>query len=210
MKKFTGIFIIFVVIAIVVYGLFGSQWFKGTINELRGDITGNTYTIDTFDNFGKKVMTVHGTRINVTPNIIKERTYSEGQGWGTVETLSSALTINIDGHQMTSCGDTLIFYEDGLVPIVNFEEEDITSVGKGIESTTFVSGIVNYYKNLFGKPVIVVIKSQTGYPLYAFEGKSAYIDIPDNLPKFTKLTIDGKQLYIHRANYQIIDAELLH
>ena len=30
-----------------------------------------------------------------------------------------------------------------------------------------------------------------------------------NLPKMTKLMIDGKALYIHRANFQIIDKELL-
>jgi len=68
---------------------------------------------------------------------------------------------------------------------------------------------LNKYKNYFGKPVVVVIKSQTGYPLYAFSGNNVYWEVPDNLPKFTKLTVDGKQLYIHRANFQIIDKDLL-
>ena len=206
MKK--KIFLVFVLV-ISIFALSGCQLFQGSVNELRGDITGNTYTIDTFDNFGKKIMTIHGKKINVTGNIVQEQSYSSEGGWGTVDTLSSVLTINIDGHQILSCGDTLIFYEDGLVPVVNFEEENITSTAKGIESNTLVSGIVNRYKNLFGKPVVVVIKSQTGYPLYAFTAESAYWNIPDNLPKFTKLTIDGKQLYIHRANFQIIDRELI-
>lgn len=30
-----------------------------------------------------------------------------------------------------------------------------------------------------------------------------------DLPKTTKLMIDGKALYIHRANFQIIDKSLL-
>ena len=34
-------------------------------------------------------------------------------------------------------------------------------------------------------------------------------DVPEDLPKMTKLMVDGKALYIHRANYQIIDKELL-
>lgn len=34
-------------------------------------------------------------------------------------------------------------------------------------------------------------------------------EIPDDLPKFTKLMIDGKALYIYRANFQIIDKSLL-
>ncbi|WP_270609480.1 DUF5052 family protein [Blautia massiliensis (ex Durand et al. 2017)] len=33
--------------------------------------------------------------------------------------------------------------------------------------------------------------------------------IPKDLPKMTKLMIDGRALYIHRANFQIIDTALL-
>ena len=45
--------------------------------------------------------------------------------------------------------------------------------------------------------------------LYDFWGDELYREVPDDLPKFTKLSIDGKPLYIHRANFQIIDAKLL-
>lgn len=208
MKK-KKIFLCFIAVAITISLLTGCALFEGTVNELRGDITGNTYTIDTFDNFGKHVMRTHGKKINVTGNIVEEQTYSSNGGWGVVETMSSVITINIDGHQIASCGDTMIFYEDGLVPDVDFEEEDIESTADSFDDNTIISGIVNKYKNYFGKPVVVVIKSQTGYPLYAFSGKSVYWDVPDNLPKFTKITVDGKQLYIHRANFQIIDEELI-
>lgn len=204
-KKFS---LFFITLLIINLSLTGCALFENTVNELRGDIVGNTYTIDTFDNFGKNVMQIHGQKINVQSNIVKERTYTS-DGWGYVKTMSSVITINIDGHQLSSCGDTMIFYEDGLVPDVNFEEENIFSTADSFGDNTIISGIVNKYKNYFGKPVVVVIKSQTGYPLYAFSGKSVYWDIPDNLPKFTKFTIDGKQLYIHRANFQIIDVELI-
>lgn len=204
-KKFS---LFFITLLIINLSLTGCALLENTVNELRGDIVGNTYTIDTFDNFGKNVMQIHGQKINVQSNIVKERTYTS-DGWGYVKTMSSVITINIDGHQLSSCGDTMIFYEDGLVPDVNFEEENIFSTADSFGDNTIISGIVNKYKNYFGKPVVVVIKSQTGYPLYAFSGKSVYWDIPDNLPKFTKFTIDGKQLYIHRANFQIIDVELI-
>lgn len=193
----------------LMFYLNGCSLFDHTVNELRGDITGNTYTIDTFDNFGKNVMTTRGQKINVTGNIVYEQSYSSDGGWDIAESLSSIITINIDGNQIISCGDTMIFYEDGLVPDVNFEEEDINSTADGILDNTIVSGLINKYKNYFGKPVVVVIKSQTGYPLYAFSGNKVYWEVPDDLPKFTKLTVDGKQLYIHRANFQIIDQKLL-
>ena len=198
------------IMLVLILLLNGCAGMQGTVNELRGDITGNTYRIDTFDNFGNKTMTTHGTKINVTPNIVNERSYSPEDGWGTLQTLSAVININIDGHQIASSGDTLIFYEDGLEPIVDFKLEEINSTSEGdLEENTIISGVVNKYRNLFGKPVVIVIKSQMGTPIYAFEGNEVYWNVPDNLPKFTKLTIDGKQLYIHRANFQIVDRALI-
>ena len=62
---------------------------------------------------------------------------------------------------------------------------------------------------MFGKKRVVVIKSQLGVPICAFEGDNIYWEIPEDLPKMTKLMIDGKPLYIHRVNYQIIDTSLI-
>ena len=72
-----------------------------------------------------------------------------------------------------------------------------------------IAGKVNSVKNAFGKPMVVVIKSQMGAPIYAFSGNKVYWEVQEDLPKFTKLMIDGKALYIHRANFQIIDKGLL-
>ena len=72
-----------------------------------------------------------------------------------------------------------------------------------------IARVLNKYKNDFGKSRIVVIKSQMGQPIAAFSGDNVYWEIPDDLPKMTKLMVDGKALYIHRANYQIIDKDLL-
>ena len=54
-----------------------------------------------------------------------------------------------------------------------------------------------------------MIKSQLGQPITAYSGDKVYWTVPKKLPKMTKLMIDGKALYIHRANYQIIDTALL-
>ena len=45
--------------------------------------------------------------------------------------------------------------------------------------------------------------------IVAYSGDEVYWKIPKDLPKMTKLMIDGKALYIHRANFQIIDTALL-
>lgn len=193
----------------MVFSFAGCAMFESDFKDLKGNLVGQEFTIDTFDNFGTLTMKTHGEKINIEPNIVEERSYSSEGGWGYVETMSSAITITIDGHQMTSCGDTCIFYEKGLEPEYDFTVDEINSEADGFTSNTAIAGMVNAVKNAFGKPVVVVIKSQTGYPIYAFSGKKVYWEIPDDMPKCTLLNIDGKHLYIHRANYQIIDVELL-
>lgn len=124
--------------------------------------------------------------------------------------VSSVITILIDGKEIESCGDTCIFEQKGLKPEVDFTQENIISHSTGkISENTYIAGIVNYYKNYFGKSRVVVIKSQLGQPIAAYSGDEVFWKIPDDLPKMTKLMIDGKALYIHRANFQIIDKELL-
>lgn len=98
----------------------------------------------------------------------------------------------------------------GLEPDADFTQSDIYSHTNGaLSDNTFASGIINEYKNYFGKSRVVVIKSQLGQPITAYSGDEVYWKIPDDLPKMTKLMIDGKALYIHRANFQIIDTALL-
>lgn len=93
-------------------------------------------------------------------------------------------------------------------PNIDSAKDYSQSTGK-LSDNTYVAGIVNKYKNYFGKSRVVVIKSQLGQPIVAYSGDEVYWKIPKDLPKMTKLMIDGKALYIHRANFQIIDTALL-
>ena len=180
------------------------------IHDLHGSIIGNEYYIDTFDNTGIRTMRTHGKRIDIDNNIVEEKTYaSNTDEWYSTKTLSSVITITIDGRQLISCGDTCVFYDTRLTPDHEFYLDKIESTSSGIMDSTLISGKINSIKNKFGKPMVVVIKSQMGAPIYAFSGKTVYWEIEEDLPRFTKLMIDGKALYIHRANFQIIDKSLL-
>ncbi len=120
------------------------------------------------------------------------------------------ITITIDGQEIESCGDTCIFTQKGLEPNVDFTQEDIESNDNGkLSNNTYIANIINKYKNKFGKSRVVVIKSQLGQPITAYSGDKVYWTVPKKLPKMTKLKIDCKALYLHRANYQIIDTSLL-
>lgn len=194
----------------MIAGLSGCALFDDTMNDIKGNLDGNGYTIETYDNYGNKVMTTTGDKINVSGNKIETTSYDSSGSVITGYELSSVITINIDGKQIQSCGDTCIFAQKGLEPDVDFVQQDISSESSGkIDENTYISNIVNKYKNYFGKSRVVVIKSQLGQPITAYSGDEVYWKIPEKLPKMTKLMIDGKALYIHRANFQIIDTDLL-
>jgi hypothetical protein len=190
--------------------LTGCAKLRSGIHDLHGTIIGNEYIIDIFDNTGIRTMKSHGKRIDIDNNVVEEKSYSSvTDEWFTTKTLSSVITIKIDGKQMISCGDTCIFYDKRLVPEYEFYLDKVDSDSSGLLNTTLISGLVNSVKNSFGKPMVVVIKSQMGAPIYAFSGNKVYWEVQEDLPRFTKLMIDGMALYIHRANFQIIDKGLL-
>lgn len=201
-----------VVMAIIsVLGLSGCELLNSKINDIKGQLSGNSYSCYFYDNSGNKFMTAKGAQIGLTSNVVEEEQINSSDGSSSTSYgLSSIVTINIDGKQLESCGDTIIFEQKGLKPDTEFTLSDINSSSNGkVSDNVIVSNVINKYKNAFGKSQVVVIQSQLGVPICAYSGEKVYWEVKDNLPKTTKLMIDGKALYIHRANFQIIDKNLL-
>lgn len=200
------------IIAIVamLFSLSGCSMLESKINDLKGNLVGNGYDIYTYDNYGDKVLETSGDKISITGNKTETTSYDSDGSRITGYDLSSVITITVDGDEIQSCGDTCIFVQDGLDAEVDFTQEVIYSqTDASLSDNTAIARFVNRYKNMFGKSRVVVIKSQLGQPITAYSGDDVYWEIPDDLPKMTKLMIDGKALYIHRANFQIIDKSLL-
>ncbi len=205
-KRVTAI----VLLLFITVGLTACARMRSGIHDLHGSIIGNEYYIDIFDNSGIRTLRSHGKRIDIDNNIVEEKTYSsDSDEWYSTKTLSSVITITIDGKQLISCGDTCIFYDKRLNPDHEFYLDSIESSSSGVLDSALISGMVNSVKNTFGKPMVVIIKSQMGAPIYAFSGNKVYWEVQEDLPRFTKLMIDGMALYIHRANFQIVDKALL-
>ena len=204
MKKLICIFLALCVMSV----LAGCAMFGNEVNSLNGSITGNTYECQFYSNDGNKFMKLTGQKIDINANPIREKVYGD-RGWEYAKTLSSVVTITVDGHQISNCGSTVLFVEDGLMPDVDFQIENIDSETSGLGDNTIIANVVNKYKNAFGKPVVAVIQSQLGDPICAFSGSNVYWEVCEDLPKTTKLMIDGHALYIHRANFQLIDRDLL-
>ena len=196
--------------AILVVALTCCSKLGSIINEIHGSLIGNNYTVYTYDNYGNQTLKTSGKKISITGNKIETVSYDSDGRAVTGYDLSSVITITIDGKEIESCGDTCVFVQNGLKPEVDFSLDEVNSNGgNGITDNAALARVLNRYKNDFGKSRVVVIKSQLGQPIAAFSGDNVYWEIPDDLPKMTKLMVDGKALYIHRANYQIIDKDLL-
>lgn len=214
MKRYLKMVTIIIVAAIVVslcsifLGGCGAG-IESDISDMKGSITGNTYTAEFYTNNGEKYLQAEGTNIDINSNIIKEEIYNSDGGWEYTKTLSSVITITIDGSQIESCGSTVIFSEKGLTPDLDFQLKDIKLKAENFGDYTFIANIVNEYKNWFGKGTVVVIQSQLGDPICVYSGDNVYWEVCEDLPKTTKLMVDGKALYIHRANFVIIDKDLI-
>ena len=207
-KQKGSVWLLALVAMISIFVVSGCAKLASAINDIKGSLIGNQYTIYTYDNFGNLVLETSGKKIDIAGNPVKNTSYDENGKVITGYELSSVITITIDGNEIESCGDTCIFVQKGLTPDVDFTTETIQSSGSVLDITS-LSAKLNQYKNKFGKARVVVIKSQLGNPIMAFSGDSVYWEIPEDLPKMTNLMIDGKALYIHRANFQIIDKELI-
>lgn len=208
-KKTVKLIALVSVIAIIISIMAGCSMIESKIQELRGDLIGISFDYYEYDSFGNHIMTAHGEKVNLEGVRVTEYGYDGDGNLVKNYSLSSVVNITIDKHQHVACGSSLIFVETGLEQVDVEIPEEITTSSSGFSSFTSVSSWINSIKNSFGCSKVVVIKSSLGFPLAVFQGDKVYWEVSENLPKTTKLSIDGKALYIHRVEYDIIDLDLL-
>lgn len=208
-KKTVKLIALVSIIAIIISIMAGCSMIESKIQELRGDLIGISFDYYEYDSFGNHIMTAHGEKVNLEGVRVTEYGYDGDGNLVKNYSLSSVVNITIDKHQHVACGSSLIFVETGLEQVDVEIPEEITTSSSGFSSLTSVSSWINSIKNSFGCSKVVVIKSSLGFPLAVFQGDKVYWEVSENLPKTTKLSIDGKALYIHRVEYDIIDLDLL-
>ena len=177
--------------------LTGCAAIQGYFNKLTGSLFGKGYTITQYDDYGNLVFTVHGDKVTMDCE-----TDEDGE-------VTSYIDITIDGDSWKHVGSTLVFAQKGVDLITDFQlpaDMDSTGHSTGLMA---VDRKINHYANLIGKDLVVLVSSQNGTPICLFQGDDCSIEIPADLPKTTLVHIDGKMVYVHRANVDIIPAELL-
>lgn len=186
--------------------LSGCAIIRETTQQIKGELIGQKFTVSSYDNNGNLISQLKGD--SITMETYSEQSYLDSLD--EIEIESSVIQITIDKHEVLSVGNTIIFAEKGLSQITDFgiSESLKNDSSDGLNIMAW-DKIANKWKNNMGKSRMIVIASQLGVPLAIYEGNNVRVTIPNDLPKTTRITIDGKSLYVHRANYQIIDVDLL-
>lgn len=177
-----------------------------------------SYVADFFDNYGENWMSVEGTSFDISPNKVKEYYYDTDGSWISGWTTSSVMSVEVDNHNIETCGSTVLFYDTRLEKIETEIPKDI-NLSAGDSYTVTASGDWNYMdgwslqwwwdthqqKNTKPAARAVIIQSQNGDPICMFTGDKVTWEVSRNLPKTTEIFIDGMPVYVHRANFAIVD-----
>lgn len=200
--------VVFIVLICAMVGMLGGcGWLDNEVKNIKGDLIGNNFTIDFYDHMGSNILTIDGKKVGLEANYTQTQSINaEGQETTNYE-LSSVVTLTVDGHQIPATGSSIIFTEEGLNKLEDFELPETIETSGG--SVNIIDRNINKIKNVLGTGKVVIVCSQMGVPIAVYGGKTVYWDIPDDLPKTTKLNIDGKALYIHRATYVVLDANMI-
>lgn len=177
-----------------------------------------SYVADFFDNYGENWMSVEGTSFDISPNKVKEYYYDTDGSWISGWTTSSVMSVEIDNHNIETCGSTVLFYDTRLEKIETEIPKDINlSAGDSYSVTapgdwSYMDGWslqwwwdTHQQKNTKPAARAVIIQSQNGDPICMFTGNKVTWEVSRNLPKTTEIFIDGMPVYVHRANFAIVD-----
>lgn len=202
--KFLGKYSLLIALLLMVsMTLMSCAWLDDIKATIKGQLIGQEFEITTYDHQAQKTLTISGSKVTV--NLLENSANFSAESTGFK---SEVIEVTLNGDQMLQVGNTVIFEEKGLDMVTDFEvPKDVSASDNG--GFVPVDRFVNDIKNKIGKPKTIIISSQLGIPIGVYQGYEVYVTIPSDLPKMTRLNIDGKSLYIHRANYVILDTDLI-
>lgn len=221
MKKVIAIVLAILSICVLFTGCFDTT--TTTLTASEGEKL--SFKAEFYDNKGEQWFSAEGSHFNISPNKVKEYYYSNEGVWTYHYEMSSIVSVDIDGHDIESCGSTIIFYDTRLEKQECVLPEDAIDTSEGGDASIKDPGnYMNLYeywtldwwfitkdsRNETIGPKVVVIQSQEGAPICLFSGENVKWEVSENLPKTTEITIDGKKLYVHRSNFAVIDTTIFH
>lgn len=179
--------------------LSGCAQLRNMFQKWKGSLVGLEFDIMVYDDYGRQTSSIHGKNVDV--EVMEQVGESEKFD-------SEVLEITVDHNQMLQVGNTIIFVEEGLEPVDDFQMEEVNADDNSLNFMA-INRNLNRLKNKIGMGKTIMISSSMGIPIAVYQGDSVYVEVPDDLPKMTLINVDGKSLYIHRANYLILDTDMI-
>lgn len=159
-------------------------------------------TLTTYTQGGVLVDEVHGSSFRVS----RDDRFDTSNSDGTSKQDSSVLMISLGNSHISHVGSTLILAQDGLKPVQAPGTLRFDNVDPG---TPWLNDLKERFRNVWaGKAKTIVIRSQDGTPISVFTGNQVEIKSTD-VPKSTWFRVDGKYLFVYRADYTVVDSDLI-
>ena len=137
--------------------LSGCSFVDESIKELKGELIGNDFIVKSYDNYGNLISKAVGDSVELAT--FYEQSFLDSlrtQDQDVQESASSVIEVLIDGDQMISVGNTMLFIEDGINHVEEFEQELISVDTQNGLNIIGIDRLVNRFKNAFGKRRVVV------------------------------------------------------
>lgn len=186
----------------------GCGWLSG-VKDWQSDTLGLPRTFEVYDDAGAQTLSVHGTKttIHQAEEFAKKTTGSDGQ----ISIANSGIMeITVNGNRWLHAGSSLIAYEDGLKNLVNDYDNANALSGAATGGTlpSWDRDIADFRKFFTGLDMVLIVKNQAGRTIGVFEGSDVYYE-QSEVDKATKLSIDGKRLYIYRCDFEFMERGIL-
>lgn len=186
--------------ALLLSGCAGLAMFGDSVNRA---FNGMPATAQFYAKDGHTMMTIQGTSLRVARD---DRFDTTTDGMSNND--SSVLLISVGNSHVSHVGSTMVMAQDGLVKVSDKIPDgafDITSTKPG---TPWLNDLREKYQNLWqGKSKTIIIRSQDDMPIAIYAGNQVEIAATD-VPKSTLYRIDGKYLFVYRANLTSCDNDI--
>lgn len=183
----------------------GCQVFEQTSKNVENTFTGLSATITTFDADSRPLDEITGRSVSIETDDRFDITDSSGA----ISKESSVLSITTGQNHISHVGSTLIMSETGLDSVLD-DPEARALVRNETSASPVLVRLKEGFANAFtGKPKTILIRSQQGVPLAVYTGQEVSTFSARGIPNSTVLLVDGKALFIYRAEFTIYDTALL-
>jgi hypothetical protein len=194
----------FGVIAAIVASIAGLAGCGAAVDQFDQAFNGIKATMTTYNQTGQSVDEIKGASFRVSRDTEFDTKNDEGKS----NNDSKVLLISLGDHHIGHVGSTLILAEDGLNDIT----AQIPPEFRFANSKPGTPWLNDLWYNLGrywkGTAQTIMVRSQDGTPIKVYAGNDIQV-LSTEVPSSTWFRIDGKTLFVYRADITRVDNALL-